>query len=230
MERSPAEVSMRRHSPEPADLEQLSSDTTRFTRTTESYRARKRQFEKKPGSIWSVTSRSSLAIPIVFSLCAWTTYFRLPFIRRNAVLELSAAPLIVCALPRWLLQTSVHRMRRWIRCILWSGLVCPATLQVLSGLGGERGRRSAIRLYKRSNIVLNIKSTGLSLCQDCDVRCRVYPLSPPSPSCPPTALLADRTELKAMLSGICNCFKAIGGKKKKQHTNRQLYSRLRLKK
>ena len=105
MERSPAEVSMRRHSPEPADLEQLSSDTARFTRTTESYRARKRQFEKKPGSIWSVTSRSSLAIPIVLSFCVWTTYFRLPFITHSAVPEVSAAPVIVCALPRWLLQT-----------------------------------------------------------------------------------------------------------------------------
>ncbi|TNN84980.1 Neurexin-3a-beta [Liparis tanakae] len=57
MARSPAEVNIRRHSPEPADREQLSRDTARFTRTTESYRARKRQLEKKPGSIWSVTSR-----------------------------------------------------------------------------------------------------------------------------------------------------------------------------
>lgn len=72
MERSPAEVSIRRHSPEPADLEQLRKDTARFTSTTESYRARNRQFEKKPGSIWSVTSRSSLAIPI-FSFCIYTT-------------------------------------------------------------------------------------------------------------------------------------------------------------
>lgn len=71
MERSPAEVSMRRHSPQPADRE-LSSETTRFSRTTESYRARKRQLEKKPGSIWSVTSRSSPAVPI-FCLCVYTT-------------------------------------------------------------------------------------------------------------------------------------------------------------
>ena len=65
MERSPAEVNMRRHSPEPPDLELLSSATTRFTSTTESYRTRKRQFEKNPGSICRVTSRSSLAIPIL---------------------------------------------------------------------------------------------------------------------------------------------------------------------
>lgn len=51
MARSPAEVSMRRHSPQLTEREQLSSDTTRFSSTTESYRAMNRQLEKKPGRI-----------------------------------------------------------------------------------------------------------------------------------------------------------------------------------
>ncbi|PWA16356.1 hypothetical protein CCH79_00004474 [Gambusia affinis] len=53
MERSPSDVSMRRHSPQPAERDRLSRATTRFTSTTESYRARKRQLEKKPGKIWN---------------------------------------------------------------------------------------------------------------------------------------------------------------------------------
>lgn len=64
MARSPAEVSMRRHSPQLTEREQLSSDTTRFSSTTESYRAMNRQLEKKPGRIWSVTSSSAPADPM----------------------------------------------------------------------------------------------------------------------------------------------------------------------
>lgn len=68
-ERSPAEVSIGRHFPEApaADVGQHSRDTSRRTSTTESYRARKRQFEKNPGSICRVTSKFSLAIPISFT-------------------------------------------------------------------------------------------------------------------------------------------------------------------
>lgn len=91
MERSPAEVNMRRHCSEPADLERLRRDTMRFTSTVESYRARNRQLEKKPGSIWSVTSRSSLTI-LIFPLSPSVPpadlesvrHLRLPFITRSA--------------------------------------------------------------------------------------------------------------------------------------------------
>lgn len=146
MERSPAEVSMGRHSPEPAaaaDLEQRSSDTTRRTSTTESYRARKRQFEKKPGSIWSVTSRSSLAIPIFVRVLRSHdgVYFQTAI--HDAVSSVPLAALIVCALPRGLPQTLCSERREGVSC---SPFRCSAVV-------GARLPELVITLPKRANII-----------------------------------------------------------------------------
>lgn len=62
MERTPAVVNMRCHSP--GEPEQLRSDTTRLTSTIESYSTKNRQLEKKPGNICKVTRRSTLSMPI----------------------------------------------------------------------------------------------------------------------------------------------------------------------
>lgn len=109
MARRPAEVSMGRHSAEPVDLEGLSSDAKRFTSTTESYSARKRQLEKNPGRIWSATSRSSLAIPD-FPLPLRMLRTLLSIARKAAS---SVSPLIVTAMTR---GCGRERGRR-IRCL-----------------------------------------------------------------------------------------------------------------
>lgn len=114
MERSPAEVSMGRHSLWPAEREQLRRDTTRRTSTTESYRARKRQLEKNPGRIWSVMSRSSLAIPML------STYAARSF--RQLLLKL----LVMDALVALMVRPLTRKLQRKVRDIRFMSVLSKA--------------------------------------------------------------------------------------------------------
>lgn len=106
--------------------------------------------------VWQADPHS----PCPFSLCASTraNYSKPPFITRDAVWWVSSAPLIVSALPRGLLPvwcryeggvSGVPRALFPFRC----SAVCAQT----------RCRRSSISLFKRTNMVLNIKPRGFSL-------------------------------------------------------------------
>lgn len=187
MERSPAEVSMRRHSPQPADRE-LSSETTRFSRTTESYRARKRQLEKKPGSIWSVTSRSSPAVPI-FRLCVYTTAGQ--FLHHSSYLLSSQFGLcfVHCARVGAQNEKSVWNASR------------KASLFISSTIPWR-----AVALFERRNIVVNIKPRGLSLRQDSDVRNRAIAVSSSSFLSPAASCVAAALSCRSTLSLFLPCY------------------------
>lgn len=138
MERSPAEVSMGRHSLGPAEREQLRHDTTRRTSTTESYRARKRQLEKNPGRIWSVMSRSSLAIRML-SVCAARSFRQLLLKRRPRMRSLlswcayfprtaeKGAEYSVYVGTGWGCGSSVSLLLRWQTLYLLLSLIFPGT-------------------------------------------------------------------------------------------------------
>lgn len=187
MERSPAEVNIGRHSPDAAELVlQLSSDTTRFTSTTESYRARKRQLEKKPGSIWSVTSRSSLAI-LISSFCVYTSAGDLLqavlHYAQGCVGGLSCSPHSFRSAP-WTAPGFVQKIKLNVsgRPGQTAWLLGSVALQVLSCARTDAWPLDSATLLKRTNIVTLLQASHLSLEQHSDVRCGAYSLSPPSTS------------------------------------------------
>lgn len=174
---------MRRHSPELVDLEQLSSDTARFTRTTESYRARKRQFEKKPGSIWSVTSRSSLAIPI-FLFCVSTTADELFQTALHYAQPVSVALFIVSALPhRQTAPDCVQKMRVVYRLYLAKRprlLSYPSGAQRCAHRRSFAGARSPFSKRQTLFFILNLTAYLCSKNLTSDVVHTLLPSPPPS--------------------------------------------------
>lgn len=139
-----------------------------------------RQFEKKPGSIWSVTSRSSLAIPI-FSFCVYTTAGKLfqtaLHYAQRCIIGLSRSPHSFCSATRTA-PDFVQKNERGISDVSCKGILLlsyPSSVQLWAHRHGAARARS---LFWEGHTLCFILSLMAYLCSKVLTSDMVHTLCP----------------------------------------------------
>lgn len=156
----------------------------RASRAPRSRKERERDSLKRSLAVSGV-SRADPHSPFPFPLSVFirprAIYFRLSFITRKAVSEVSVALRIVSTLLHDLLQTLCRKWTKRIRYMSPNGLSVLFCRPPGAQLCAHR-RLAAGLGHSWTNIVTSFHASHLSLEQDSDVRCGAYSLSPPSSS------------------------------------------------